>query len=1003
MTKQVIPLKVFDTTPDDTSNPILQQGTVRFENADLNVAGRISKRAGHNASVTIPSGASIGELNGTALTYGQTIEMLNIGSLVWEGLSTTTPVSEITLEDIPSLNAKTVLPRAYHKSSLVEVFIYLFTDTLGPAVNIVTRSTYTGNVLDSQVKGALFGINLQTSILEVSGHIILLFSDYITAGITRIEINPTTGIIGTASIVTGTTNWVVYSAAATSSYVAVVCKDLSTNYFILAYLNNLATAATGASTNLENVAVKKVTQSTRVWNYQGDKVFVAYNLEDSATPSYDLYLVGYNYVTAWVAKTALWHNATGNIKVKQISQYSRSTTEENIYWTLETAAVFPSTTKTYSVYRNKVTFNGSSGAISSLEYSAPSVPVWSFGTVLTGNPYGTEELTPLFYWDKEWGFDSLSNQLLWAAGGDNNSLIYGHALVGEARFNIDTHGIWDCPNIPGNSPMISRQFTTNEQAVTLLNFSFVTKTSTACVNSALSSTAIASTLPWVTDGTNVVEQGFITIMEKFRPFVATGPAGSLVAGKKYYYKIMCSWQDARGNFHYSTPTVSAAMWTEPSSGGTGSVSLSFDVVTFTRRTGVTVELYGAVEAAPLEFGLITTFTLPDVGYMSKTYTDTGSWLTGGALTASLKSLYTEGNISGYVSPPPSKITAVWDERQWYVDEEHSNKRLYYSNRMQVGLATSFASELYVDILSKHSISGLAAMGRHFVVFTEGETFVLAGTGYSSNISGQNYSVNQINTQIGCKSYQSVLEIPNGIMFESQTGIQALNENLTFGRVGEAVRRYTDKHPVTATTFSQAMNEARFYRGDNIETLIFNVKFQKWSIDSYSGNDAARISFPYVTRDIITKTIDAALIEDQGVYLDGAAGYYLSMETGWLSFANLEGFQRIFRVFVTAQKYADHSLWMKVAYDYDNTWYNTDHIALTTTNYANMTDEALYNMSASAANKDKQMRIEFVLPRTKCTAIKIKIYDSTAGQTLALSAIEFLVSTTRRSYLHKTPV
>jgi len=100
-----------------------------------------------------------------------------------------------------------------------------------------------------------------------------------------------------------------------------------------------------------------------------------------------------------------------------------------------------------------------------------------------------------------------------------------------------------------------------------------------------------------------------------------------------------------------------------------------------------------------------------------------------------------------------------------------------------------------------------------------------------------------------------------------------------------------------------------------------------------------------------------------IYTDGYtnAGYGLAVETGWLKLAGLQGYGRARWLAVLGEQRSNHTVRVRVAYNYVETWVMNKTVVVTAT-----------------AGNPQQHRLRF--SRQKVEAIKIRIEDESQAGT-----------------------
>jgi hypothetical protein len=137
-----------------------------------------------------------------------------------------------------------------------------------------------------------------------------------------------------------------------------------------------------------------------------------------------------------------------------------------------------------------------------------------------------------------------------------------------------------------------------------------------------------------------------------------------------------------------------------------------------------------------------------------------------------------------------------------------------------------------------------------------------------------------------------------------------------------------------------------------------------------------------------------------VWTDAGSSYALKATTSWLSFTNVQGFQRVRRAQILGQWYSAHNLQVDVCVDFDDTIVQS--AVVTPTTPSTFGGVSPYGSGVYGGTFQLyQWRID--LARQKTQAVKFTIQDlptATAGEGMSLSSIAFEVGA--KKGLNKVP-
>jgi hypothetical protein len=262
-------------------------------------------------------------------------------------------------------------------------------------------------------------------------------------------------------------------------------------------------------------------------------------------------------------------------------------------------------------------------------------------------------------------------------------------------------------------------------------------------------------------------------------------------------------------------------------------------------------------------------------------------------------------------------------------------------------------------------------------------------------------------------------MPKGLMFMSQKGIFLLNRSLGIEYIGAPAEDYRDL-TITKTTVVPKKSEVRFLASDG-PTAIYNYLLNMWyTYGDHRGNSSCMIGDDYFLatyKDKVYKQVSTTASF-------GGAMVPIKLETGWLSFAGIQGFQRVYRMLLLGEYKSPHKLLIKIAYNYDDVWQQEKLIDVTSytesyryggpkypseNHYGDPSTSTGGSIAIPYGGKDNtQYQIRLNFAKQKCESIKISIQEiegsnqaqnaawepdpESAGPGFTLSNLSFIVGT-----------
>ncbi len=322
---------------------------------------------------------------------------------------------------------------------------------------------------------------------------------------------------------------------------------------------------------------------------------------------------------------------------------------------------------------------------------------------------------------------------------------------------------------------------------------------------------------------------------------------------------------------------------------------------------------------------------------------------------------------------------IFDQRLWQVDAENENL-LWYSKQLIDAVPVEM-SDLFTYFVAPNSgtqnptgpIKNIAPMDDKLVVFKRNAIFFINGKGPDNTGANNQYSDPIfINGTIGCTNKNSIVLIPNGLMFQSDNGIWLLSRDLTLSFVGKDVEDYNSSD-IISSVYVPGTSEVRFTLNTG-EVLVYDYLVNQWNV---SSNVSAISSTIYKNLQTYVNSSNSIKQETLGAYLDGSTPTVMSFTSGWINFAGLQGYSRLYNIFLLGRIQSPHQLRVGVAYDYDPTVVQTAVISPTNT--------------IGSGSQVEQWQINPI--RQQCQSVQLtlnEISSSTAGAGISISGLNMVV-------------
>lgn len=469
------------------------------------------------------------------------------------------------------------------------------------------------------------------------------------------------------------------------------------------------------------------------------------------------------------------------------------------------------------------------------------------------------------------------------------------------------------------------------------------------------------------DGVSFVEHSFNYYPENFSNVATTG-AGAIIAGTRQYV-ITYEWYDNQGQLHISTTSVPLSV-TNTTASSTNTLTIPTLRLTEKKddRTNVQVVVYRTVASGTV-FYKVTSVTSP---LFNTTTADTVTYADTLADTALIGNgfLYTNGGVIDNAQAEATNILTTYKNRIVYVPEDKFSYN--YSKPVVNGVAVEFFDYQPTQIDRRGGeITALAQMDDKLIFFKESAIFFLNGNGPDS--TGNNNDFGDpvlVTTDGGCINQNSVVSMPLGLMYKSKKGIYLLNRGLNVEYVGKDIEAFNSYNIISSKLVS-TKNQVR-YALSNGTILVYDYLVGQWY--TFTNHTLIADCTNFNDRFVYIRTDGLVYVENDG-FTDNGNAIKLKIKTSWLSFAQMQGYQRIYAAYFIGTFKSDHKLKITVAYDFNSN--STNEVLINTTDFINLQtygESSPYGTDQVYGGNFPFYQFKYTLPRQKCTSVQFTIED-----------------------------
>lgn len=421
------------------------------------------------------------------------------------------------------------------------------------------------------------------------------------------------------------------------------------------------------------------------------------------------------------------------------------------------------------------------------------------------------------------------------------------------------------------------------------------------------------------DNVGVAETGFNLFPEFVQAFASIAIGSVFLPPGTYSYQSMYQWFDAQGNKHRSSPSDIAEIVNSNAHGsnvfGVAGLSMSetykvnnIQILLYRNAPTININTYFLVGIQPNNPNGFVEFSdiIPDAEIIGA------------------EQLYTTGGeVPNYAPPSFSSMTAY---KNRIIGVQADNPYIFWFSKQQIEFFPVEFSDLFTQVVdgSKGPIIAINMLDDKLILFCQNGIFYVLGDGPSPNGTNNDFSYPQIITaDTSCNNTNSMVILPIGIMFSSAKGIHLLDRGLQVSYIGAPVEGFNTQDIVAATLLPNT-TQVRFALASG-SCLIYDYLVGQWSeLSQITAVDSTVYQGKYV----YLQSDGTILEEANGNFSNNDVPVAMSLQTGWFSFANLQGFQRIKQILLLLTAQNNTSLRVDFAYNYDPTVQDTRIIPVT---------------------------------------------------------------------------
>lgn len=390
--------------------------------------------------------------------------------------------------------------------------------------------------------------------------------------------------------------------------------------------------------------------------------------------------------------------------------------------------------------------------------------------------------------------------------------------------------------------------------------------------------------------------------------IGTSQSGSTgVATGVYEYSVIYRWNDAQGQIQRSNPSVPFEVTV---AGGPKIVNLTISLISLTDKPNYFVDVYRTTNAGTILYFLksvpITIATILS-STLLLSFNDSNT-----QDQVSNIELYTTGGEVSNLAPPPTSFFVDFKNRLFAISSENPYS-IWYTKQAITNFPAEWAQEFQIILEQRGGPAiALAPLDDKLIIFKQNAIFFMVGDGPSPSGQNNDFSYPQIvPSDSGCLEPASVVGFPDGICFKGSKGIYLMDRSLQVQYIGAPVEAY-NQFTITSAVLDYSEYIIRYTLSNGVQ-LVYDYVVKKWSVftnisavDAVVGNGA----YYYLQSNGVVQA------ETLGTYNDNGSAISLAFTSGWLSFAQIQGFERVKKLLLLGRNISANILTIGIAYDFN---------------------------------------------------------------------------------------
>lgn len=322
-------------------------------------------------------------------------------------------------------------------------------------------------------------------------------------------------------------------------------------------------------------------------------------------------------------------------------------------------------------------------------------------------------------------------------------------------------------------------------------------------------------------------------------------------------------------------------------------------------------------------------------------------------------LYTEGGVDGNIAIASCEYVAVFDGRLAVMGGEFDG-RVVYSKPDSFDF---YELDISVSIpQGAFRANGLIALDSRLLVFKRDKVFQIFGNGADNTGAGNYQPAIELPFEQGLLDKESLVLSTLGVLYKSLEGIYLIDRGLQNSYIGANVELFNNL-TVNCALSVDSSNEILFFT--DTFTLVYDYENGLWSTNT--GQNAKTCTNHLSVLNYCAGG-GANIVRKDTSFTEESTSYTMRFKTAWIKISGITGFQRMWKGTLQGVFEGNHTVQLKIYYDYQ--------------------DAVAETLSFTVTSGD--MEIEFLPGMQRCKSIALEYTFTGDNQNCRVNAIEFLI-------------